>query len=85
MGFTPRPDKEYLSIDTARKMLSKAVNDMVSNYDVEMRAKRICSRITSTATIDRIRDGDDGIVSDEEIQRAAEIAFSLIEMPDFES
>ena len=83
-GFTPRPDKEYLSIDTARKMLSKAVNDMVSNYDVEMRAKGSALESQVQAAIDRIRDGEDGIVSDEEIQRAAEIAFSLIEMPDFE-
>lgn len=83
-GFTPRPDKEYLSIDTARKMLSKAVNDMVSNYDVEMRAKGSALEMQVQAAIDRIRDGEDGIVSDEEIQRAAEIAFSLIEMPDFE-
>ena len=66
-------------------MLSKAVNDMVSNYDVEMRiAKGSALESQVQAAIDRIRDGDDGIVSDEEIQRAAEIAFSLIEMPDFE-
>lgn len=35
--------------------------------------------------IDNIRNGDDGIVTDDEIERAASIAAGLIELPDFDA
>lgn len=35
--------------------------------------------------LDNIRNGEDGIVSEDEIQRAAEIALGMLELPDFDA
>lgn len=84
-GYTPQPDKDYLAIDTAKRLLKAEVDKMLSKSDVILSETSTELEKRVQQAIDNIRNGNDGIVTDEEIQRAAEIAYSLIELPDFDS
>jgi hypothetical protein len=84
-GKTPVPDKDYLSKDTAISMLSEAVNGLLSRVDIELNERGGSLDKQVNEALQRIRDGKDGIVSEEEIERAAEIAATLIDLPDFDS
>lgn len=77
-GITPQPDKDYMSKSTALKMLTSAVKDITEKYDTEMRKKGSVLETQVRDAIARIRDGENGIVTDEDIQRAGEIATELV-------
>ena len=84
-GYTPKADKDYVSKETALKYLSEAVKQAVVSFDSTMAVKSTELDKRVAEAIERIRDGKDGVVSDEEILRAAHIAHELIELPDFDS
>ena len=84
-GKTPQPDKDYLSKESALKMLSNAVNDVISRVDSELGQKGSQLDKAVGEAIARLRDGKDGIISDEEIERAATLALSMLELPDFDA
>jgi hypothetical protein len=83
-GYTPQPDKDYLSKQSAINMLSKAVNDLVARVDAELGTKGSQLDKAVSEAISRLRDGKDGIITDEEIERAATVAFEMLELPDFD-
>jgi hypothetical protein len=84
-GKTPQPDKDYMSKESALKMLSNAVNDMVSRVDNELGAKGSQLDKAVSEAITRLQNGKDGIVTEAEIERAATLAFSMLELPDFDA
>jgi hypothetical protein len=84
-GYTPQPDKDYLSKESALRLLSDAVNGVLSRVDTELGEKGTALDKAVSEAILRIQNGKDGIVSDEEIERAATIAFEMIELPDFDA
>lgn len=79
-GYNPLPDKDYMSLATAKKMLEGLQGDFTTSFEEE----RLLLINTVDERLQQIRDGEDGIVSDEEIERAAQIAASLIELPNFD-
>jgi hypothetical protein len=84
-GYTPQPDKDYLSKQSALNMLSKAVNDLVARVDDELGTKGSQLDKAVSEAISRLRDGKDGIITEEEIERAAQVAFEMLELPDFDA
>jgi len=84
-GKTPQPDKDYLSKQSALKMLSDAVNDALKRVDEQIGKKGSELDKAVSEAISRLRDGKDGVVRDEDIERAAETAASMIELPDFDA
>lgn len=70
-AYNPVPDKDYMALDTAQAKIDAAVARMKA--DVQKR-------------LDNIRDGKDGedaLVTDEHIEKAAAIAAQLIQLPDY--
>jgi len=84
-GKTPIPNVDYLSKDGALALITKGVNDALAKVDSTLTTKSAQIDADVRASLERIRDGKDGIVSEEEIQRAAEVAFSMLELPDFDT
>ena len=82
-GITPQAGKDYLGKPEALTMLTNAVNDAVRDFDGKMSQRGSQLEIQVLKALENIRSGDDGIVSEAEIQRAAEMAFGLLELPDF--
>jgi len=82
-GYSPKEGKDYLGKTEALTMLTNAVNDAVRDFDGKMAEKGSQLEIQVLKALENIRSGDDGIVTEAEIQRAAEMAYSLIELPDF--
>jgi len=68
------PDVDYVSAKTAQKQL----NDVVSNFEADLRAKGAVLESRVRKALDNIRSGDDGIVTDEEIERAATLALERV-------
>jgi hypothetical protein len=98
-GKTPIKDVDYVSKDSAIKMLTKAVNDALSNEEDKF-ISRVEGKFDSkvyqsekkrddvvSGAIDRINtklsEVKDGVVTEAEIRRAANLALSMIELPDF--
>lgn len=69
-GYTPKPGKDYLPLSIAQKQLDTALADI---------RKEVRSRM------DAIRDGEDAVITDEQIDEAAKRAFAMIELPDFQA
>jgi len=91
-GYTPKADKDYLSKDSAIAMLTKEVNKIVKAVDSKVEeTKENVDKATQDALkrlqerLDTLEDGKDGVVTEAEIERAAQIAMGMIELPDFES
>lgn len=84
-GYTPQETKDYVGRKEATAYLTSEVNKMLAKADdaLTITSKELEKRVQQA--IDNIRDGDDGIVTEEEIIRAAQIAFELIELPDFDA
>ena len=82
-AYTPQAGKDYMGKPEALTMLTNAVNDAVRDFDGKMAQKGSLLEMQVSQALENIRNGDNGIVSEEEIQRAAEMAFGLIELPDF--
>jgi hypothetical protein len=72
-GYTPRPDVDYASLRSFDQALSA----------FEAKYNQISNRLDSK--LSTIQNGKDGIVSDDEIARAADLASQLIELPDFDA
>jgi hypothetical protein len=84
-GKTPQPDKDYMSKESALKMLSNAVNDVVRRVDSELGQKGSQLDKAVSEAILRLQNGKDGIVTEAEIERAATLALSMLELPDFDA
>lgn len=84
-GKTPVPDKDYISKQTAQKMLREAVQDTINRVDSELGKKGSELDKAVSEAIARLRDGNDGVVTEQEIERAAEVAASMLELPDFDA
>lgn len=84
-GKTPVADKDYISAQTAKTMIQTEINRMLAQADsvLSQTATEMDKRVQ--IALQNIRNGDDGIVTDEEIERAAQMALSLIEVPDFDA
>lgn len=83
-GETPQPDKDYVSKATATKYLTDAVNKLAAKQNTALSetSSKLEQRVAQA--IENIRNGEDGIVSEAEIERAAQIAYDMIEFPDFQ-
>ena len=81
-GYSPKEGKDYLGKTEALTMLTNAVNDAVRDLDGKMSQRGSQLEIQVLKALENIRNGDNGIVTEAEIQRAAEMAYSLIELPD---
>lgn len=86
--FSKQIQDNAKATEKAQKALQAAVRK-----EIDTILKEGAKQLTETSTalerrvaqaIENIRDGDDGIITDEEIERAAEIASTLIDLPDFE-
>lgn len=84
-GRTPQPDKDYLSAESARRMLSAEVNRMIAKVDGTLSETSTNFERRVQKAIQNIRHGNDGVVTEAEIARAAQMAASLIQLPDFAS
>lgn len=69
-GYTPKPGKDYLPLSTAQTQLNIALADI---------RKAVRERL------DAIRDGEDAIITDEQIDEAAKRAYEMIQLPDFQA
>lgn len=83
-GYTPEADKDYLSKDTAIKLVTDSVNAAVSDYKKTVTSVQSDLENRVMTAIANLQNGKDGVVTEEEIQRAADTALSLIKLPDFE-
>lgn len=84
-GKTPQKDVEYLGKETALKLITKGVNDALVRVDSVLNSKAEEVDAQVRESLQRIRDGNDGIVTEEEIQRAADLALGMLELPDFDA
>lgn len=78
-GTTPKADKDYLSLPTAKKEITAILKDAIKSMkqDVEKTVKK---------KLDKVKDGDDGKdaeITDKHIEKAAKVAFEMIQLPDF--
>lgn len=84
-GYTPEPDKDYLSKETAIKMLREAVADAITDLDRNLTEKGSVIEQQVRQALDNIRDGEDGAdaeITPEQLQLIAEQASNLIKLPD---
>jgi len=83
-GYTPQAGKDYESRDTILKAFQEYTNKTSREIDEKTDITVAGLNQAVQEAIANIRDGENGIVSDEEIERAAEIASALIDLPDFD-
>lgn len=69
------PDKDYLSLPTARTEIQAILNAVVDNIEADV--QKALSRVKNG------KDGKDAKVTREHIEEAAKIASGLIQIPDF--
>ena len=72
---TPIPDRDYLSLPTAKREIQAVLNEATERMRADVRD-----------VLRQVRDGKDGrdaVITDEHIERAASIAAGLIELPNF--
>lgn len=100
-GKTPIKDVEYMSRESAIKMLTQAVNEALNNEEDKFIGRvegKFNSKVYQSektrdeavnGAIERINqklsEVKDGVVTEAEIRRAANIALGMIELPDFAS
>lgn len=100
-GKTPVKDVDYISRDSAIKMLTQAVNEALNNEEDKFIGRvegKFNSKVYQSektrdeavnGAIERINqklsEVKDGVVTEAEIRRAANIALGMIELPDFAS
>jgi len=91
-GKSPVEGKDFVGRTEATKMLTDAVNTAIAGFDSKMAGmddklalKGSQFETQVQAALANIRSGDNGIVTEEEIARAAKMAMELIELPDFEA
>lgn len=95
-GYTPQPGKDYESrkdtLDAIKKFTLEAKNEL--KQELEASKKELGSKLDTSEqglnkaiqnAIANIKNGEDGVVTDAEIARAAELARELIELPDFDA
>lgn len=80
-GETPQPDVHYLAIDTAKKQLG----DAIKKFEKDISAKGVALEGRVRKALEDIRNGDDGIVTEEEIERASQLAYERLQalLPNF--
>lgn len=83
-GKTPEAGKDYPSKEQMLTELTKMVNSELTRLTKEndKQAKQITNALKS---IRQPKDGKDGVVTEREIERAAEMAAVLIDLPDFDA
>ena len=84
-GVTPVEGKDFVGRTEATKMLADAVNSAIAGFDSKMAKTGSQLEKQVQEALANIRSGDNGIVTEEEIGRAARMALELIELPDFEA
>ena len=83
-GTSPVEGKDFVGRSEATKMLTDAVNSAVAGFDSKMAKTGSQLEKQVQEALANIRNGDNGVVTEEEISRAARMALELIELPDFE-
>ena len=63
----------------------KEVNDLISRADDVMNQTTTKLESQVQQAVANLRNGENGIVTEQEIQRAAEVALSMLELPDFDT
>lgn len=71
-GVTPIKDKDYLSIETTEKLVA----DLSSKTKAELES-------IITARLSTLTNGKDAVITDELVERIAEMAQTMIVLPDF--
>lgn len=74
-AYTPLPDKDYLSLPTAKRELKKFQKEVVSQITLE--AQNALSKLRNG------KDGLDAVVTEKHLKMAAQMACDLIDLPDF--
>lgn len=72
-GYTPQPDKDYMSLRSQKQWIQEMFDRALIKVRREIQNGRDG------------RDGKDAVVTEEQIQRAAELAFQMIQLPDFDT
>ncbi len=84
-GTSPVEGKDFVGRSEATKMLTDAVNSAIAGFDSKMAKTGSQLEKQVQEALANIHSGDNGIVTEEEIGRAARMALELIELPDFEA
>lgn len=82
-GYTPIPDKDYMSEPEARKMLTQMFNEAYSSLKNE--AQMTTGQVNKIVQdkLDSLKDGKDAEISDELIQKMVDQTLESIVLPDF--
>lgn len=76
-GFTPQPDRDYLTLPTATKEINKVLNVAIDKLEGDVKK--------ALAKVKPGEKGKDAVVTSKQIEEAAKIAFGMIKIPDFAS
>lgn len=83
-GKTPQAGKDYPTKAEMTQQLNDAFAKVKNSFnnDIKSQLKQLVDTVNKK--LSTVQSGKDGIVTDKEIQRAAQAAFDLIDIPDFE-
>lgn len=84
-GKTPQPDKDFESKQTTLSRFKQYAKETSEKLDKNVSQVEKELRDAVQDAISKIENGKDGVVTDAEIERAAELALELLELPDFEA
>ncbi len=84
-GKTPEAGKDYLAKEESVKMITDSINRAITEFDNKVSAKASTLDKQVAQAIENIRNGENGIVTEDEIARASQLARELIELPDFDA
>lgn len=75
-GYTPVADKDYPSLNRYNKTIERTITNLETNYSYALDAieKKLAT----------LKDGKDAVITDKDKAEIAELAYSLISLPDFE-
>ena len=80
-AYILQPDKDYLSLPTAKRELDKFRAEVVSKITLDV--QNALSTLRNGKDGQAGRDGQDAVITKANIEEAANLAFGLIELPDF--
>jgi hypothetical protein len=74
-AYNPQPDKDYLSLQTAKREIEAILSSETSKIRSDV--QKALSKLKNG------KDGKDAVITEEHIKEAANLASKLIELPDF--
>lgn len=84
-GYNPQPGVDYLSKKQQKELITSLFTDAIEEMRGKTSALSKAVGEQVDAKLKSIRDGKDAFITDEQIEEAAERAYQMIQLPDFES